>query len=303
MKDKVLIIYTPRPGTLYLHRRLSHLSREFQRNGVETVRVSVAQFIHEKLTDKKKLELQEYLSLVVAGGDGSVNAVVEKLLQHYPETFPPLAVVPWGTSNDVARQLNSSKVTAAKLLANLNRGNVFNLDVGEVNGRCFINVAAGGMFTDVAHRTSEAAKRVLGRGAYYLYGVSKIFSYRPFPLKVQLDEGSLAFEEEVFLFLVLNGSKVGGLFWLAPEASFQDGQLHLIVFTKRLPWFQGGKILLRALRGKSLNYPGTAYYTAPHLQLEFPCQQAAVIDGEKGPPPPWDIKILPSRVPFIKINS
>lgn len=247
-------------------------------------------------------DVRNHEVLLIAGGDGTVNLIVEKLLQENLKNPPPLAIIPWGTSNDLAAQLNRGQHTIANILHSIQQNKIQWLDVGRVNKGYFVNVVAGGMFANIAYLTGNTAKRWLGRAAYYLYGLSKIYSYRSFPLHIQAP--GIHLEERIRLFLVLNGQRAGGIFQPAPDAALNDGQLHLVALKKEVKPSQLAPTLFRMLRGCRSPQPGILYLTAHQFYLDFPYHMyKPVVDGEEGPPPPLQLDVLPSHLPLIEISG
>ena len=102
----------------------------------------------------------EFDRVVCAGGDGTLSEAVSGMMEL--SAPPPLAFLPSGSTNDCAKNLRlpTKPTQAAKIAA---EGEPWAMDVGMLNDRYFIYVAAFGAFTDVAYATPQQEKRVLGR--------------------------------------------------------------------------------------------------------------------------------------------
>src|SRR5688572_9538807 len=101
----------------------------------------------------RRLADGRYAAIVAAGGDGTVSAVAAGLAG----TGTPLAVMPLGTLNHFARDLGMSKDLdeCARAIA---RGETMPIDVGEVNGRVFINNASIGIYPEIVMERDAACK-------------------------------------------------------------------------------------------------------------------------------------------------
>lgn len=289
MKIRLLLIYNIKAGSVKTTRRLNKIRRVIENEGFEVKDTPL-----HKVTAIKPL-ISECDAILIAGGDGSVNVVADHLLREEIENPPPLAVLPGGTANDIYHQIyKGCKIN--DILAVIKKGNITRLDIGQANNRYFVNIAAAGMFSDVAYLTPRTVKRLFGTPAYYIHALIKVMTYRPFKLTIKANGEYL--EEEVLVFLVLNGSQAAGLFIIAPDAALNDGKLHLLALKKSMTIFQVVKLLYRVLCGITPDQPGVIYLTAKNMSLQFPESHVLVIDGEKGPLPPVEIKLLPARLPF-----
>jgi diacylglycerol kinase family enzyme len=105
------------------------------------------------VADTVRLALAEEVGFVgVAGGDGSIRGGAE----HLVETDVPLLPVPAGTRNHFAHQLGISDLEAAVQAAD---GMIETVDVGEVNGRLFINNSAIGLYPEMVRRRERYQRR------------------------------------------------------------------------------------------------------------------------------------------------
>jgi len=291
MNQKVLLVYNDKAGLLkvgYSRRTLLHI---LENDGFLVESVPPDQFAREVPS------LEDYTALIVAGGDGSVNSVVDQLIKYNVEKPPPIAVLPWGTANDLYRQLYKKNSGIGDVTNVIKNGKLSWLDIGQVNECYFVNVIASGLFSDVSCLTPGVFKRLLGKTAYYLHALLRFFTYQPFDLQLEVNGDVL--EEKVYLFLVLNGSRVGGLFNPAPEAVLNDGKLHFIAIKKDLTLVQVFKILKCFLRGGTPDLPSTINFTDKRMHLAYSNNLPLVVDGEKGPQPPLEVKLIPARIPFF----
>jgi diacylglycerol kinase family enzyme len=96
-------------------------------------------------------------AIVVAGGDGTINAVASACV----EADRPLGIVPAGTFNYIARNLGlPTEVSPA--VSVIVTGKVRHVDIGELNGRIFLNNAGFGLYATMLERR-ERDKRRFGR--------------------------------------------------------------------------------------------------------------------------------------------
>lgn len=159
--------------------------------------------------------------VVIAGGDGSLNAAASALIEH----GLPLGILPGGTANDLARTLGLplDMAGAARVIA---AGRIEAIDVGDVNGKPFFNVASLGMSAKLADRLSRETKRRWGRLAYALTATEVLIEARRFGAVIRSDEG-----EEVTVrslqIAVGNGRHYGGGMIVEETAKIDDGRLDL----------------------------------------------------------------------------
>ncbi len=92
--------------------------------------------------------------VIVGGGDGTLNAAAKGLM----ETKLPLAILPLGTANDFARTIGipADPTEATRQLLNYQQ---LPIDLGEVNGHLYFNVASIGFSAELAQKLSADAKK------------------------------------------------------------------------------------------------------------------------------------------------
>ena len=114
--------------------------------------------------------------IVAAGGDGTVAMVASALVG----SAASLGVLPVGTLNHLARDLGipANPAAAAGVLA---AGNVREIDVGELNGRTFVNNCSIGLYPRIVRRR-EGQRQRLGRGKWFAMALAAVSVFRRYPL-------------------------------------------------------------------------------------------------------------------------
>lgn len=193
---------------------------------------------------------------IAAGGDGTLNSAVDGLI----ETGLPLGVVPLGTANDFARTLDlpTDLAEACRVIA---AGHTRTIDVGQVNGKHFVNVASIGLSVEITRQLTKEVKRVWGVFAYLIAASKALYHSRLFRAEIRTETES--FQVRTLQIAVGNGRYYGGGLTVAENAEIDDHRLDLYsleltlfwqIFT--LPWrLKTGALsesqYARTLRGKS----------------------------------------------------
>jgi diacylglycerol kinase (ATP) len=159
-------------------------------------------------------------AVIIAGGDGSLNAVAPALIK----TGLPLGILPTGTANDLARTLGipTEIEQAADLIA---AGHKQQIDIGEVNGHHFFNVASIGLSADLANSLTRETKRRFGRLGYALTALRVLSQARPFSAEITSPEGQA--RVKTLQIAIGNGRYYGGGMAVEESARIDDGHLDL----------------------------------------------------------------------------
>ena len=158
--------------------------------------------------------------VIVAGGDGTINAATRGLM----ETGLPLGVLPLGTANDFARSIGVpvDLDAATRVIV---EGFTHKVDIGEVNGHPFFNVASVGLAADLAKHLTRDRKRRLGRLSYALTAANVLLKASPFHATLLIADQKIMVR--TLQIAVGNGRFYGGGNVIAPDARIDDGSLDL----------------------------------------------------------------------------
>ncbi len=219
-------------------------------------------------------ESREFDLIIVAGGDGTLNEVVNGIMNSRYQT--PLAVFPMGTMNDFSEFLKLPR-DPEKLVAKILQEQIHPVDVGKIGDTYFINVASMGIFTSVAHTTTKESKNLLGPLAYYLE-VLKQFSATNLPkAKISIQCEQVAYEGDFVIFLISNSSSIGGFHNMAPNASVTDGKFDCVLI-KKAPVHRLIEVFLKILSGQHITSEFVSYFQTS--QIEFSTEEEVDVDGE-----------------------
>ncbi|MET3131588.1 diacylglycerol kinase family enzyme [Oxalobacteraceae bacterium GrIS 1.11] len=160
--------------------------------------------------------------VVAGGGDGTVNAVASVLV----DTEVPFGVLPLGTLNHFAKDLRIP-LGLDEAIANLAHGVPVRVDVGEVNGRVFLNNSSLGLYPDIV-RDRDKQQRRLGRGKWLAFCWAAMAALRRYPfLNVRLAvNGARHVRSTPFVFIGNNAYRMQGLN-IGERARLDGGTLSL----------------------------------------------------------------------------
>ncbi|WP_010097410.1 diacylglycerol kinase [Ornithinibacillus scapharcae] len=241
---------------------------------------------------------RKYDIVVAAGGDGTINEVINGLAEQ--EYRPKLGIIPVGTTNDFARALSVPRDSIQKAVDVIIEGQSMLLDIGKVNDQYFINIAGGGKLTELTYDVPSKLKTMLGQLAYYVKGIEMLPSLKPARVKIEYDGNII--EEDIMLFLISNTNSVGGFEKLAPDACLNDGLFDLLILRKaNLAEFI--RIASLALRGAHLDDKHVIYTKASHIKVTPEDKMELNIDGEYGGLLPGEFRNLQQHIEFFVPES
>ena len=235
--------------------------------------------------------------VIAGGGDGTVNEVVSGLMDRGSDAgpSPSLAILPLGTANDLARACRIPLDPLGALRLAVSRPATL-VDVGQVNGRCLLNVATGGFGTSLTVATPKELKKIFGGAAYLLTGLTHFTSIRP--ERGRMTGPGFEWEGEFLILAVGNGRQAGGGHPLCPEALLNDGLFDVRILPK-LPNDELAPALRDLLRG-GLDAVQRAVVGARVSQLEIETDEALQInlDGEPITGTRFRFELLPQGLPM-----
>ena len=150
----------------------------------------------------------DYVCVVCAGGDGTLDEVVSGMLENQEKPAVPIGYIPMGSTNDFALSLGIP-VNAKEAAKTIVGGKPMGCDLGLFNtDTYFTYVAAFGIFTETSYETPQDLKNMLGHTAYFLQGMMDLGKLRTFHYRVE--SGELSIADDFVFGMVTNSRSVGG---------------------------------------------------------------------------------------------
>ena len=243
MPEAVPVIINASAGTGRAEAECARLNRIFADVGVET-KVLPASNGEDLQALARRVAREKPRTIIAGGGDGTLNAVASAIAG----SDTALGVLPLGTLNHFAKDLNIPLALedAARTIA---RGHSIAVDVGEVNGRTFINNSSLGLYPQIV-RHRETQQRRLGRGKWPALAWATLTMLRRSPflsVRLSLDD-ELQRYLTTFVFIGNNEYVMEG-FNIGQRERLDSGKLSLYVSQGR---GRAGLLLLalRALVGR-----------------------------------------------------
>lgn len=240
----------------------------------------------EKLTEKHK---GETISLVVVGGDGTANEVVNGIREFGMVRF---GYIPIGSGNDLGRGLGLPKDPLAALRRILESKGLYAMDLGKVSwGRrleksAYFNISSGvGMDAQVCRRVNAAGMKVflnklhLGRLSYFIKTVQTLAELPRVRARVQFGDGEKERVHGLMCMAVMNQKYEGGGLPMAPGASDQDGKLS-ICYIHGVKKLTALCALAALVKGKHIGFSGIGLKDCRSCQVWLQEPMAGHTDGE-----------------------
>jgi diacylglycerol kinase (ATP) len=246
--------------------------------------------------DAKKFasEASDFDLIVSAGGDGTLNEVVNGIAQGGCNAA--LAVVPLGTGNDFARTLgvpNSVDAVIEQILEGKTRA----IDLVRVTSdrvRYFVNVSSGGFSGVVDEKLTPEMKRTWGPLAYLRGAAAAFPELRGYTTTIALDDAE-SFELDLYNVVVANGRYVAGGIPVAPEADIADALLDIVLIPERGP-AELAILAAQILVGKHLGSDAIIFYRAKKIAIKSRPGMWFNVDGELIGNEPATFELLPGAL-------
>ena len=233
---------------------------------------------------------QGYHTVVAAGGDGTVNEVVNGL----DASGVALGVLPLGTVNVFAQELGIPRSFDAAW-AVIEAGQVRTIDLGcaEAQGqrRFFVQLAGVGFDARTVRTTNWELKKRIGLFSYLLAGWQVLWEPRRVVQVTPGGRGSIV--------LIGNGRLYGGKLALFPQARLDDGKLDVCVF-EQWSGLAVTRYLLGILQGKHTQLPDVRYFQAEQFECRPDTSPVSYeLDGEDAGEAPVRFSVLPRALRVI----
>ena len=226
-------------------------------------------------------------TLVVLGGDGTINEVVNGIC--FPKRAT-LGYIPIGSSNDFARGLGLPTDPKEALRVVLEPQKVIGMDIGVLDckkPRRFLVSAGIGFDAAVCHEVCVSRLKILlnkiglGKLSYAAVALDRLMKDHPVRMTLTLPDGEKKVFEKTYFAAFMNLPYEGGGFRFSPEASPEDGALDVVV-AHGLSVLKILFLLPLAFLGKHVGFKGISILRCKSVQVEAEAALPLHTDGEPG---------------------
>lgn len=278
------IIYNPTSGRELIKRNLVDILQIYEEAGYETSAFATTADANSAHNEAKRVALEGFDLIVAAGGDGTINEVVNGIAGL--KRRPKMAIIPAGTTNDYARALHIPRSNLLEAAKTIQKNQTIKMDIGKAvmneKETYFINIGGGGLLTELTYDVPSSLKSVFGYLAYFAKGAEMLPRIKPIPMHIEYDEG--VYEGTASMFFVAVTNSVGGFERLAPDALLDDGKFTMIVVKTANQIEILHLIALLLNGGKHIDHPNILYAKTSkiHARPANDSRMMINLDGEYG---------------------
>ena len=230
--------------------------------------------------------------LAICGGDGTVNEVASRV----PNPPFPIALLPAGTANVLARELGLPMDPVSALKIAFERV-VRRVDLGILRARTehyFLLMAGIGFDAYIVSKVNLRFKQKMGIAAYYGATLRHVLTYS-FPAFELATESQTVRATSC---LIANAQSYGGGLVLTPGADMSDGVLDILVLSDK-PKIDYLRFIVAAWRGHPEKYPWALHLKARTARISGPRGIWAHVDGELVGTLPLEVGVVPASFPLV----
>lgn len=275
MSNRVKVILSSYGGRLPVRTKMDQVEQALQSTALE-YELELTAYPQHATELACRAAQQGWPVIVAAGGDGTVNEVVNGLVQAAGnETAGRLGILPLGTGNDLADGLKlprDLKLACERLKA----GRTRLIDVCQVHDHYFVNNAAVGLEA-VVTMNHRRMRRVKGNVRYILAALKTVLQAQVWQMRLTWDRGD--FEGPISVVSVGNSNRTGGSFYMTPRAVPDDGLIDFVCALGMSRW-QLMRLLPKTFSGAHINHPLVNYQRTTQLSIRCSPPTPIQTDGE-----------------------
>jgi len=295
---KPYVIVNPVAGSIV---DLNVLLRQLRRLNAKEVRVTQRPGEAETLAREAVRAGSGYI--IAAGGDGTLNEVINGVASPRPPLGICVGIVPLGTANDFARSIGLTSEMDANINI-LRAKKTAPVDLGRMTGghtRYFVNASSGGFSSVVDEKLSSEIKSSWGPLAYLRSAAAALPELHAYCTTVIFD-GAERLMIDLYNIIIANGRFVAAGLPIAPEANVSDGLLDVVLVPKR-PAAEMALLIAEMLLGKHLSGGAVIFRRARKISVQSRPGMWFNADGELVGNEPTVFQVLPHALDFVVSKS
>ena len=274
--EKLLFIYNPNSGQRAINDKLSWIIEYLSSKGIfPTVYATQKSGDCREIVEKYGKDFDEIL---ISGGDGTLDEAVSGALK--ADIDPTISYIPTGSTNDFSKTINISP-DIEKATKTAVRGKVKRIDVGKIDDKYFVYVAAFGALSDISFSTDQDVKNLIGRSAYIVEGIKKLLpiqSMESYQAEIEFDDEMI--NGEFIHFMASNSVSVGGFNLFDDKVGLTDGLFEVTLVKKPESITDLNKIIQSLTTGESSDL--VIQRQVKNIRIKTEKEVSWSLDGEFG---------------------
>jgi YegS/Rv2252/BmrU family lipid kinase len=288
MKSSIVIICNPAAKGLS-RKRMERASHFLKSRGYNVLMLFTERKGHAKELAQEAAKKSPSM-IIAAGGDGTFNEVINGLAG----SEIPMAILPLGTTNVLAKELNIPEDVDGALEAAI-KGNPKTISLGKITAthpsspvtRYFVLMAGVGFDGEAIFNVNDTLKKLSGKGSYIYSGIKTLIEFRPGELVFHIDGKTFS----GYTAIIGKASKYGGHYMITPDVKLTDPFLSVCIFKGRKR-FDILRYVFGIFMGRHLRFKDVEYTKATVIEVDGNAH--VQIDGDYFGKTPVKIEIAPN---------
>jgi YegS/Rv2252/BmrU family lipid kinase len=286
---KMLLVYNPYAGHGRAQKILPQVEASFTEKNIK-FELRLTDYPEHATEIVRQTDFSQYDGIVAAGGDGTLFEVVNGYFQNQSKKHIPLGILPMGTGNAFARDLEIDNTSWDEAVDIISLKKPRKVDVGRFNTHgqdyYYLNIMGLGFVADVT-KTAQKLK-VLGNVAYTLGVIYQTALLKPHLLTIEIDGMKMEREN---IFVEISNTRYTSNFLMAPDAKIDDGLLDVTLLNpltrrKLLQFFP------KVFTGEHVHVDEIDTYQAKKISISTNIPKVLTPDGELLGTTPVEVECL-----------
>ena len=296
LKNKIfLLIINPNSGTKKYRTSVDFIVSYFKNHNI-ILKLFYTKYKGHAREHCKNINQELFSTILIYGGDGTFNEVINGILSREDQYLPTLGLLPGGSGNAVMHHLNKLTIQdACKVIINNKVKKIYLMKMKFSNHIEYsINILGWGMVTDIGILAEKI--RWLGTVRYTISSLFYIFNIKK--RYGTLFINSKKFKENYLFVLIANTKYTGKGMLIAPDANLNDGLLDLIIVKNNINKFALIKLLPKLFTGEHISSQYVEYKQVKSIEIIPEKNECLNIDGEIYGTTPVKVNISNKKLPI-----
>jgi YegS/Rv2252/BmrU family lipid kinase len=294
---KILLVFNPQAGNKRAKKLLPEVEAAFNRYNIQ-FDLAMTDYPQHAVELVRKCNFNNYDGIIAAGGDGVLFEAVNGYFQNPSSKRIPLGIIPIGTGNAFARDLNIESTNWIEAVRIISEGKTRETDVGkfQTHGQTyyFLNILGLGFVADVVDIVQKL--KFFGSAAYSLGVLYKTVLLKSNKVTIEID-GEILLRD--ITFIEVSNTRYTANFLMAPNAKIDDGLFDVTVVNK----ISRRKLLKsfpKIFTGEHIHLKEVETFKAKQIIIECSKPKVLTPDGELVGITPVEIECLPSAIEIFR---